>query len=437
MITQCEDKFYSTRGFLIWRSPIHLQELEVPEMITLGREPGSAVPLQDLWISQRHCRIERKGRGFMLRDLRSRNGTFVNGTQVVEAWLQDGDQIRIGKTHFEFRWSPASPEPNSILESKNLFWQSQLQRLPNIAQSQFPVLISGPSGCGKDLLAQAIHSESRRRFAPFVCVNCCALSESLVESELFGHVRGSFTGATNNRKGAFEAARGGTLFLDEIGDLPLSLQPKLLRALENNQIRPVGSDKTYDTDVRIVTATHHDLKALVSSGRFRADLYFRLHVIQLQVPPLCERMEDFDALLYAIAREYRVRFSFAAIQTLKQLKWPGNIRELKNTVARAQALFANKEILERDLLQLVEEPLALKSTDGPPPARTVLKDIEIDMIKSRLIAHHGNQRKAAMDLGMPKSTLHDRLRAYGLTVAKILEEAKKVPGPVPSHAAPK
>ena len=256
-----------------------------------------------------------------------------------------------------------------------------------------------------------------------VSVNCSALSESLVESELFGHIKGSFTGATENRKGAFEAARGGTLFLDEVGDLPLSLQPKLLRALENSQIRPVGSDRSLETDVRIVAATHQDLKKLVFEERFRADLFFRLHVVQLQTPALKDRKEDFEDLIYDFARSMRVRFSFGAVQYLKNHDWPGNIRELKNVVARAKAFWGLEEITEATAAQLIDHLPALSdSIDGNSfkPSRSVIKEIELEMIKSRLIANRGNQRKTAVDLGMPKSTLHDRIKTYGIDVEKLL-----------------
>jgi DNA-binding NtrC family response regulator len=223
------------------------------------------------------------------------------------------------------------------------------------------------------------------------------------------------------------------LFLDEIGDLPLALQPKLLRALENNQIRPVGSDKAIETDVRIVAATHHDLKRLVFEERFRADLYFRLHVIQITTPALRDRMEDFDDLFYLFARRMRVRFTFDAIAKLKLHSFPGNIRELRNIVARAKAFAGADEVNAADVDHLVDF-LAMPDTSAIAkvlelqefrPSRSVLRDMELDMIKSRLIANRGNQRKTAADLGMPKSTLHDRLRSYGIDIEKLLGDAGK------------
>lgn len=411
-------------GFINWKDSSRLQQIEVGEFLTIGRDPANQMVIEDGFTSGRHARIERKANGFTLRDLRSRNGTYVNGTRVFEALLGDGDRIRIGETDLFFACKKDDGSP-FLMTSKNMVWQSQLNKLPGISESEFPVLLTGPSGTGKEILAQSIHRLSKRRNGPFVSVNCSALSESLVESELFGHLRGSFTGATNDRKGAFEAARNGTLFLDEIGDLPLSLQPKLLRALENSQIRPVGSDRSIETAVRIVAATHHDLKKLVFEEKFRADLYFRLHVIQLQAPALKDRMEDFEDLLYNFSRSLRVRFSHGAIQKLKTHSWPGNIREMKNAVARAKAFWGSDEIKETHVEQLIDQiadsSAPVSSGEGFKPSRSVLKEIEFEMIRNRLIANRGNQRKTAADLGMPKSTLHDRIKIYGIDVEKLLD----------------
>lgn len=410
-------------GFLHWKDAQRAQQVEVGEFLTIGRDCSNQLAIEDDTASTRHARIERKPQGFLLRDLRSRNGTYINGARIFEAQLSDGDRVRIGQTEFLFAWKRELASA-VLLNSRNLTWQAQLDKLPGIAESQFPVLLNGPSGAGKEILAQSLHRLSTRKNGPFVSVNCSALSESLVESELFGHVRGSFTGATGDRKGAFEAARGGTLFLDEIGDLPLALQPKLLRALENNQIRPVGSDRSIETDVRIVAATHHDLKKLVQEEKFRADLFFRLNVIQLKAPALIDRMEDFEDLLYGFAKSMRVRFSFGAIETLKRHSWPGNIRELKNTVARAKAFWGNEEIKDADITQLIDqvsenEGQLQARTESLKAGRSVIKEIELEMIRARLVANRGNQRKTAADLGMPKSTLHDRIKIYGIDVDKL------------------
>lgn len=390
---------------------------EISKGLSLGRDSSCSLVLNDPFISLRHCRIERNPDGFLLRDLRSRNGTFLNGAKVLEAQLQDGDRIQLGQTQAHFSFQRESNSLNQVLQSKNSFWSLQLSRLPSISESELPVLLLGDSGTGKELLAEQIHRNSSRRQMPFVSVNCSALSEALVESELFGHKRGSFTGATHDRKGAFEAARGGTLFLDEVGDLPLCLQPKLLRALENNEIRPVGSDKTVRTNVRIVAATHANLKSKVMSGEFRSDLYYRLQGVQLNPPNLKNRMEDFDTLFYQFAKKFRVRFSFDAIEKLKLHPWPGNIRELKNAIARAKALFPDTtiqpehidEIIDRiDPLQEFESQSASRSTRST----SLFKDLEKRLILERMNAHNGNQRRVAEELGIPKSTLNDRIKSY-------------------------
>jgi DNA-binding NtrC family response regulator len=409
-------------GFLHHRTPGGETSLEIGDFLTIGRDHTNSLSLTDEFVSIRHARVEQKPTGFLLRDLRSRNGTFVNGARVFEALLMDGDRIRFGSTEVVFSHAKKLTE-EKFLTSKNEKWNEALLRLPSIAASDLPVLLSGPSGTGKEVLAEELHRLSARNDRPFVSVNCSALGESLVESELFGHLKGSFTGATNDRKGAFEAARGGTLFLDEIGDLPLPLQPKLLRALENRQIRPVGSDKNIETDVRIIAATHHRLKQKVLDGSFRADLYFRLHVAEVCTPSLTERIEDFEHLLYMFGKSYRVGFSFAAIQKLKEHSWPGNIRELKNMVARAKAYFPNRQVEVDDLEALVDFAVPQMPSDVPKPSRSLIREIEHEMIRTRLIANRGNQRKTATDLGMPKSTLHDRIRDYGINVDELLKEA--------------
>ncbi len=397
----------------------HPEEKAIPmaELVVIGSDSQCQLHLNDSTVSDRHARIERRDLGYILRDLRSPSGTFLNGTRILEAFLSPGDSIRVGQSEIVFE--TFNPELRSVspLSSKNEIWDQELQAIPSLARSPFPVLLLGPSGTGKEILAQALHTCSLRDKGPFIGVNCSALTETLIESELFGHVKGSFTGAICDRKGAFESARGGTLFLDEIGDLPYGLQAKLLRALENSEIRPVGADRTTKTDVRIIAATHQNLYQKINEGLFRADLFYRLNVLNMSPPALNERMEDFEGLLYTFAKLYRVRFSFGAIQKLKAHKWPGNIRELKNLVARASALYPQTQVedshIERLLDRRVLSPTE-STTEGSDNTGTlpVIKEIEKQMIIKRLQANRGNQRRTAQDLGMPKSTLHDRLKYY-------------------------
>lgn len=397
------------------------QRWDLEEYLNIGKDSTCTVQVFDSYMSERHARLETKGLACHIKDLRSDSGTFVNGAQVLEAILKDGDLITLGNTDFVIHDSKVNKKDFG-LSSKSEYWKSQLDSLASVAVTKYPVLLLGPSGTGKDVIAHALHDASYVSASPFVSVNCSALTETLVESELFGHVKGSFTGAIADRKGAFESARGGTLFLDEIGDLTYSLQAKLLRALENNEIRPVGSDKSIKTEVRIVAATHQNLYQKIREGSFRSDLFYRLNVITIETPALKERLEDFEELLYSFARQMKVRFSFSAIQALKKHDWPGNIRELRNVVARASALYPKKYIDENhiDILLNKKERMAHLPTGvsyvnaGDSNQMSVIREIEKQMILKRLAANQGNQKRTAVDLGMPKSTLHDRIRHYNI-----------------------
>lgn len=406
------------KSYLIPLNNTNLATQDLDLFATIGRDSHCSNPLNCEDLSERQFSIFFRQGHHWIRDLRSGTPTLVNESSVKETPLAEGDIIRVQNT--EFRFTKFPPAACLELKSANETWAQELVRIGHASNTEFPILILGPSGAGKDVLSQAIHNASARKNGPCVSVNCSSLTESLVESELFGHVKGSFTGAISDRKGAFEAARNGTLFLDEIGDLPLSMQAKLLRALENNEIRPVGSDQTIKTNVRIIAATHQNLLEKIREGQFRADLYYRLNVVSIQHPALNERMEDFDSLLMNFAKEYRVRFSIECINELKCHTWPGNIRELKNFVARCSALFPGLKI-ETSMLHKLIDPIEQKSampshilqlqseSNVPMP---LLKDIEKQMIIKRLIANRGNQRRTAYDLGLPKSTLHDRLKYF-------------------------
>lgn len=398
---------------------------KISEFLSLGRDSTCQLQVTDLFVSARHARIERRQNHFWLKDLGSSNGSYLNDTRVTDAQLAIGDRIRIGETTFVFT---ESADFASQLVSRNSNWNDHLKRLSAFAKTDFPVLISGPSGTGKEVLARWTHENSPRARNEFIGINCSALSETLIESELFGHTKGSFTGAAYDRKGAFEAARGGTLFLDEIGDLPLSLQPKLLRALENKEIRPVGSDRIIQTDVRILAATHKNLVQAVQNGRFREDLFYRLNVCRIEPPALTERLEDFETLVYQFAKNLKVRLSFGAIEVLKKHRWPGNIRELKNVISRAAAYYPGEHIQPEHLETLIDKasPVSVSAesvhfTLPSRPQGSIIKDIEKDMIIQRLVANRGNQRKTAADLGLPKSTLHDRIKTYQIDLSSLLQ----------------
>ncbi len=391
------------------------EKFELQQLLIVGKNPQGQFCVNSPDICERHAKIVACETGARLIDLKALPGVRVNRTLVPEANLKNRDLLQFGdQEYFYFE----DQDCDFSMQSKNDELQKTFQMSARMAKTEHPLLILGPSGSGKEILALKIHQASNRNLGPFVGVNCSALTETLIESELFGHVKGSFTGAVSDRKGAFEFARGGTLFLDEIGDLPLSLQAKLLRALENHEVRAVGTDRVIKTDVRILAATHMDLAQKIKSEQFRLDLYFRLSVMKVHLPALRDRREDFDDIFYQFAREHRVRFSFAALQALKKYSWPGNIRELKNTVARASVIFQKEQVTEKDLLHILDplDSAEMKIIQGSMP---LIQSEEKKLILNSLRCHLGNQRRAAHELGMPKSTLHDRIKKYQINLAEI------------------
>jgi DNA-binding NtrC family response regulator len=278
--------------------------------------------------------------------------------------------------------------------------------------SDAPVIIYGESGTGKELVARAIHQLGRRKEGPFVQLNCSALNESLLESELFGHVKGAFTGATENRNGLIRAADGGTLFLDEIGELPLHLQPKLLRALETGQVTPVGSDKTVTVDARLVAATNRDLQDAVTEGQFREDLYYRINVVELIVPPLAERGQDILELARRFAGEFvggPIRLSPQAVRCLLSHSWPGNVRELRNAIQLACLVCRGDVILPEHLPPKIANHVP--KPDRQDPKAGQLSQIERATILATLEECNGNRTQAAKKLGISRRGLIYKLRA--------------------------
>ncbi len=291
------------------------------------------------------------------------------------------------------------------------------------ADSDIAVLITGESGTGKELLAEYVHAASRRAGKPLVRVNCSAIADSLAESELFGHVKGSFTGAVEDHAGYFAQADGGTLHLDEIGDMPLPIQAKILRTLENSLIRPVGGKQEVPVDVRFVASTNKNLGELVERGEFRNDLYFRINPLQLHIPPLRERREDIAPLLRHFlarqpGREGGKRFSVEAEKALLAYDWPGNVRELQNLV-KVCALLSPGAIIEADDLPQAVRSATSPSPSAQPPAATSqsgrLEDAERHAIRTVLDEVGGNRRMAAERLGISVRTLYYKLDRYGLS----------------------
>jgi two-component system response regulator GlrR len=291
-----------------------------------------------------------------------------------------------------------------------------LSQARRVAASDASVCIFGQSGTGKELMARAIHRASSRREAPFIAVNCGAIPEGLLESELFGHKKGSFTGAVSDRRGLFQAATGGTLFLDEVGDMPLSLQVKLLRALEERKVRPVGSHESHDIDVRIISATHRKLEERIASGEFREDLYYRLNVVKLYIPALSERREDIPLIanqsLSKLAERYRrgrLQFSPEAMEVLVSAPWPGNVRQLLNVVEQAVALAATEVIPE----SLVRQALDVADT-ALTPLDEARKAFERDYLVRILKITGGNVTKAARLAGRNRTEFYRLLERHSL-----------------------
>jgi len=281
-----------------------------------------------------------------------------------------------------------------------------------VAPSDAAVLILGPSGAGKEVLAQLIHGWSPRAKRPIVVANCAGMPESLIESELFGHVKGAFTGATENRSGLIRAADGGTLFLDEIGELPLHLQPKLLRALETGQVTPVGSDKPVTVDARLVAATNRDLRDAVTEGKFREDLYYRINVVELIVPPLAERSQDILALARRFAAEFvggPIRLSPQAVRCLLSHTWPGNVRELRNAIQLACLVCRGDVIMPEHLPPKIANHVP--DSDRQDPKAGQLLQIERAAILATLEECNGNRTQAAKKLGISRRGLIYKLRA--------------------------
>jgi len=314
----------------------------------IGTAEGSTLRLSDRAVSRIHCELDVQSDVVTLRDLGSTNGTFVGDLRVRDADLRVGAAIRCGSTTFTIE---AVGEPTFLaisdreefgeLVGKSFEMRRVYAALERIAQSGSTLLVQGETGTGKDVVARSVHAASPRASGPFVPVDCGAIPENLFESELFGHVRGAFTGALSNRVGAFEEAHGGTLFLDEIGEMSLAMQAKLLRAIETRRVRPVGAPKELDVDVRIVCATNRTLAEMVNEGTFREDLYYRLAVVDVTLPPLRARREDIPALaqhLYARMSGKNDTLPASFVESLASRAWPGNVRELRNAIERAVTL---------------------------------------------------------------------------------------------------
>ncbi|NVB82026.1 MAG: sigma 54-interacting transcriptional regulator [Kofleriaceae bacterium] len=387
--------------------------------ICIGSDAAAQVCVPDPHVSRRHAEIACAGGTVVLRDLQSRNGTYVDGIAVKEVILHGPATIRIGGTTIRFETEAQSPAtgPRRMGDAVGASPQMQsiFEMLERLAPSDLTITLLGETGVGKDVLACAVHDASARSSGPFIVFDCGAATPTLIESALFGHEKGAFTGANAAVAGAFERAHGGTLFFDEIGELSLELQPKLLRALEQRKIQRIGSSVELPVDVRILAATNRDLEAEVAQGRFRQDLFFRLSTVVVAVPPLRDRLADLPELVEAIlaAEGLRLRVTRETLDALASYDWPGNVRELRNVLMAAAAM-ADADLLEpRHLLFFKQRRRDPTLADFPLGGRS-LESIERAAIVQTLKAADGNKVKAAKALGIASSTLYEKMRRYGI-----------------------
>jgi transcriptional regulator with GAF, ATPase, and Fis domain len=406
----------------------------IGERLRIGKASDNDLVLTDDTVSRHHCELLRASEGVKVRDLDSTNGTKVHGARVTEAVVQPGTVLKVGEVEIVLRPAGRNVE---VLPSdktwfgaaigKSLAMRTIFGMLERIAKTEATVLLEGETGTGKDVLARAIWTESVRASGPFVVVDCGAVSYSLLESELFGHERGAFTGAVAARQGAFELADHGTVFLDEIGELPIDVQPKLLRVLETHEFRRVGGNKSMKSDVRVLAATKRNLQREVHAGKFREDLYFRLAVVPITVPSLRSRREDIPMLAAHILRASStpgaepLRVSDETMQALMAHDWPGNVRELRNVLDRAIYLARATGQPELTMVTLPTSGAAAGDAFHFEPGKSYREtrakydsEFERRYVKWLLGRHDDNVSAAAREARMDRKHLHDMAKKHGL-----------------------
>jgi DNA-binding NtrC family response regulator len=401
------------------RIPVRGRRLKV------GSSPDADLILDDPHISRMHCELEPGPMGLVLRDLGSMNGTFVGGAQVKEVVLTPGALVTLG-AHRIIVEGDLTVAPESLVEKfGNAVASSETMKqvftlLGKLAPSEVSITLLGETGTGKDVLARAVHEMSPRASGPFVVFDCGAVTATLIESELFGHERGAFTGAVAERQGAFERGKGGTLFLDEVGEMPLDLQPRLLRALEQREVRRVGGGVEIPVDVRVIAATNRDLANEVAEGRFRQDLFFRLNAATVHVPPLRDRKEDLPLLVDTMIGETKgdVHIAMSALNALSAYDWPGNVRELRNVLHTALAMVDGPVLDVRHLMFPAASGLAgarrEPSLENMKLGGQSLEALERAAIRQTLERENGNRTRTAKILGIAPSTLYEKIKKYNL-----------------------
>ncbi len=402
------------------------------EPVVIGSDARAGFQLDDPAVSRSHVELTPLGAGIGVRDLGSRNGTFVGGVRLREGVVSLGSTLTVGRTRITIEPEGAvlaiprdAPTSFGRLVGHGPAMARALSRLERASKSNVTVLLTGETGTGKELAARSLHEASARANGPYVVVDCAAVPSNLFEAELFGHERGAFTGAHVAREGAFELAKGGTLFIDEIGELALDLQPKLLRVLELRETKRVGGKSAHPVDVRVVAATHRDLRTEVNQKRFREDLYYRLAVVEVTLPPLRERPEDLRELAQILGREAAVRMgaseaavlSASLLDEIARHDWPGNVRELRNYLERTLVLGS--------LDEEAKVPADVADHDGaPPPSADPMKYrearakalalFERAYLEKLLADHDGSVTPAAKAAGVDRVQFYRLLWRNGL-----------------------
>ncbi len=409
---------------------LELEVVEGPDLGTRIALPGGRavvgagdevdLPLSDPTVSRRHAELRAVADGVLLIDLGSKNGTRIADVLIKEALLTTDGTFTVGAT----RCRVSRRLRAIVTESEDterfgdyLTCNDKLKRslelLRRVARSEATILLEGETGTGKELLARAVHAHSERAAGPYVVVDCSAITPSLLESHLFGHVKGAFTGAADDRTGAFEAGDGGSVFLDELGELPIDLQPKLLRALESRTIRRVGDVADRAIDVRFVCATNRDLKQMVAAKSFRDDLYYRIAVVRVRVPPLRERPEDIALIASRYAETLGDRSTTLAPETFATLShydWPGNARELRNVIQRALALSETELIMPSDIFPSEESASTFHQAKDK-----LIASFEKRYVKALIDRHQGNISRAAKEAGLSRNALYALMKRAGLS----------------------
>ncbi len=422
------------RSFLVVRQgdDAHIVDLHAGHELVIGRAPDAGVRVDDRQVSRAHARIRCEEATVIVRDLGSRNGTLVNGRVLANAeqTLAPGDAVVVGGCTMVLATlsgdhAAASPVPATTSDDELVVADPEMGALyenaRKVARTSTSVLLLGETGVGKDVLAKRIHAWSPRADKPFIRVNCAALPETLLESELFGHERGAFTGADRRKIGYFEATLGGSLFIDEIGELPLPAQVKLLNVIETRTVTRVGGTQPIPIDVRLLSATNRDLQAEIAAGRFRSDLYYRISPFSLKIPPLRARPAQIALLANLFAKTLSGELGARppslgqdVLDMLLRYPWPGNVRELRNAIEHALVMADGAPLRPTHFSDGIRGLVVVAPAPVAPSAsmRERIADVERQRIEEALAAEGGNQTRAAERLGMPRRTLVYKLSRY-------------------------